>query len=65
MATAAPHGIRREVALPLLAAWLTSWAAEERALSCAERDHMLSSGEIRRHRETMRHEREQVGRLLR
>jgi hypothetical protein len=55
----------REVSLALLAAWLASWAAEERALSCAARDHMLTPVEVREHLDHIRDEREQVRALLR
>ena len=55
----------REAAATLLAAWLSSWAAEEHALHAAARDHMLSPAFVSRHLDAIRVEREQVHALLR
>ena len=50
----------RETAMGLLAVWLASWAAEERALDAAARAHDLPAVEIRAHLDTIRREREQL-----
>jgi hypothetical protein len=58
------RNLNHELAIALLAAWLTSWAAEEHALQAAARDHMLSRAIVHRHLDSIRAEREQVRGLL-
>ena len=54
----------RELGLSLLAAWLVSWATEERALDAAARANLLSAPAIATHLARLRLEREQVAPLL-
>jgi len=56
--------VTREVALALLAGWLDSWAAEERALEAAERARVLEPQTIHDHLVHLRGERELVRPLL-
>jgi hypothetical protein len=54
----------RDLALSLLAAWLVSWATEERALDAAARANLLSAPTVATHLAHVRLEREQVAPLL-
>jgi hypothetical protein len=56
--------MNRELALSLLAAWLASWAAEERALDLAALAQLMPPAAIGRHLAKIKREREQLGRLL-
>jgi hypothetical protein len=54
----------RELSISLLAAWLASWAAEERALDAAARANIFSAVTIGDHLALIRREREQLSPLL-
>jgi hypothetical protein len=54
----------RELGLSLLAAWLVSWATEERALDAAARANLLSAPAVATHLAHLRLEREQVPQLF-
>jgi hypothetical protein len=55
----------RELAVSLLAAWLASWAAEERALAAAAVANLMPPSAIGSHRALLKREREQLVPLLR
>jgi len=54
----------RTTAVSLLAAWLSCWAAEERALAAAGEARILGGQTIREHRATIQRERELLRPLL-
>lgn len=54
----------REVAISLLAAWLGTWATEERALDAAARANLLPTDAVNKRRAVLRLERERVTPLL-
>jgi hypothetical protein len=56
--------VTHEAAVSLLAAWLSCWAAEERALAAAGSAHILSGPMIREHAALIQREREQLRPLL-
>jgi hypothetical protein len=56
--------VTRDVGLTLLSAWLSCWAAEERALAAAARNHDLPPAEIREHLAAIARERDGLRPLL-
>jgi hypothetical protein len=54
-----------ETTLTLLAAWLASWTAEERALQSAGLAKLMSPAAIATHLGLIKRERDQLGALLR
>jgi hypothetical protein len=53
-----------DLAVSLLAAWLASWSAEERALAAAAVAELMPPAAIGTHRATIKRERDQLGPLL-
>jgi hypothetical protein len=56
--------VTHELALSLLAGWLASWAAEERALAAAAVANLMPRAAIVSHRALIKREREQLAPLL-